>query len=179
MFFKQLKPIILLFLVFIFSGASNRGFQEMYFYEQPYPAAKTEFFDENGNQLSISDFKGKIVLLNLWSTTCGSCLLQLPLLDQLQAKFPKSDFEVVAMNTKWNANPYELNDFFKARGIENLEVYVDSQENFYNASKAMGYPTTILIDEDSMEIARVRGISNWLSDDFLAKLEKILYEKQN
>ena len=67
-------------------------------HEAPKPIAAIQFENADGQPRSLADFRGKVVLLNIWATWCVPCRKEMPTLDRLQAKLGGADFEVVALS---------------------------------------------------------------------------------
>jgi thiol-disulfide isomerase/thioredoxin len=121
------------------------------------------FTDADGKPLSLDDFKGKLVLLNLWATWCGPCVEEMPSLDRLQAKLGGGDFAVVALATDRQGKAL-VEPFLAKLGVKNLVMYLDTTGGVNRALKTRGLPTTLLIDREGKEIGRLEGAASWDSD---------------
>jgi thiol-disulfide isomerase/thioredoxin len=110
------------------------------------------------------------VLLNLWATWCVPCRKEMPALDALQAKLGGPDFEVVAVNID-TRNLDKPKSFLQEVGVAHLTYYSDANAKVFQdlkaVGKAMGMPTTLLIDPNGCEIASLAGPAEWASDDSL------------
>ena len=128
------------------------------------------FQDENGARKTLSDWRGKTVLFNLWATWCVPCRKEMPALDALQEKMGSPNFAVVAVNidTRDTAKPRA---WLKEVGINRLGYFADPSAKVFQdlkeAGKAFGMPTTILIDGNGCEIATLSGPAEWASEDAL------------
>jgi thiol-disulfide isomerase/thioredoxin len=136
--------------------------------KNPKPAAEISFHDADGKKLTLADFKGRNVLLNLWATWCVPCRAEMPALDRLQAKFGGPDFQVVAVNID-TARLDRPQAFLNEAGVKNLTRYADSSGDSFEtlkvAGKALGLPTSLLIGADGCELAVMAGPAQWDSDD--------------
>lgn len=121
------------------------------------------FVDADGKPRSLEEFKGKLVLLNLWATWCGPCVEEMPSLDRLQAKLGGDDFTVLALAMDKQGKPL-VEPFLAKLGVKNLAMYLDTSGNATRALKARGLPTTFLIDREGREIGRLEGAASWDSD---------------
>ena len=112
----------------------------------------------------MADFKGKVVLLNLWATWCAPCVQEMPSLDTLQARLGGNDFEVVALplDLGW---PDLVEPFLGKLGSDILAIYLDPQSTAKGAFKPRGLPTTILIDREGYEAGRLEGDADWNSQE--------------
>jgi len=114
----------------------------------------------DGRLLSLSDFRGRFVLLNVWATWCPPCRKEMPSLDRLQAKIGGDDFEVVALSIDRQGAEL-VKPFFASVNVTRLSVYLDRTGSIMPALRIAGLPTTILIDPGGMEIARWAGAKEW------------------
>src|SRR3546814_70278 len=118
------------------------------------------FMDGSGKRLSLADFRGKLVLLNLWATWCGPCREEMPTLDRLQATLGGSDFEVVALSID-RAGMGVVDAFYAEIGVKSLARYIDESGKSAQQLNAVGLPTTLLLDREGREIARHVGPAAW------------------
>jgi thiol-disulfide isomerase/thioredoxin len=126
------------------------------------------FRDGAGAQRSLADWRGRTVLLNLWATWCVPCRKEMPTLDALQDKLGGPDFEVVAVNID-TRDPDKPRTWLRDIGIGHLAYYADANAKVFQdlkaAGKAIGMPTTLLIDPNGCEIASLAGPAEWASAD--------------
>jgi len=134
------------------------------------------FAGSAGSQKSLADFKGKVVLLNIWATWCLPCREEMPALDRLQAKLGGKDFEVVAINID-KGGPEKAEAFLRDTGVTNLALYTDPSGKLFATVKAVGMPTTLLIDREGREIARLAGPADWASPEAVAVVEAAMAAK--
>jgi len=118
------------------------------------------FADAQGSTKSLKDFSGKIVLLNLWATWCAPCREEMPSLDRLQKELGSDKFEVVALADD-RGGIDAARKFFDSIKVENLAVYADPKARSGSKLRALGMPTTILIDKAGREIGRLPGPAAW------------------
>jgi thiol-disulfide isomerase/thioredoxin len=144
--------------------------------KKPRPAARIAFDGPDGAKLTLADFRGRAVLLNLWATWCVPCRAEMPALDRLQATAGAKDFEVVAINVD-TARLDRPKAFLDAIGVKSLARYADpsgdSFESLRLAGKALGLPASLLIDKEGCELGVVAGPVNWDSDDAAKAVEAL------
>ena len=125
------------------------------------------FKREDGSDVSLADFKGKTVLLNLWATWCAPCRKEMPDLDELQAELGGDDFDVVTVSLDRKA-PGKARDFFDEIGLQHLELFYDSSMKMFpdlrKKGMAFGMPTTLLIDKDGCSLGHMAGPAAWSAD---------------
>jgi thiol-disulfide isomerase/thioredoxin len=131
------------------------------------------FQDDKGNPLTLENFRGKAVLLNLWATWCFPCREEMPSLDRLQKEMGSDTFEVVALSLD-RAGQKASAEFLSETNVEHLRLYVDPTMKTGNKLRAVGMPTTILIDKEGREVGRLSGPAEWDSADAKALIVEAL-----
>ncbi len=139
------------------------------------PVADFAFQDDAGKPLKISDWKGRVVLINLWATWCAPCRKEMPDLAELQRQLGSEDFEVVAISVD-RKGVEASSAFLKETGAENLKLYVEPTTGIVNALQAIGLPSTILVDRNGHEIGRLVGPANWAAPEAIALIKAALAE---
>jgi thiol-disulfide isomerase/thioredoxin len=126
------------------------------------------FIDGNGAAKSLTDWRGRTMLLNLWATWCAPCRKEMPALDALQDKLGGPEFEVVAINID-TRDLDKPKAWLREVGIGKLAYYADHSAKVFQdlkaIGKAFGMPTTLLIDPNGCELATLAGPAEWASDD--------------
>jgi thiol-disulfide isomerase/thioredoxin len=126
------------------------------------------FDDAGGQPKKLSDWRGRMVLVNLWATWCVPCRKEMPALDELQAKLGGADFEVVAINID-TRDPEKPKNFLKEANLTRLGYFSDPKAKVFQdlkaVGRALGMPTSVLVDRQGCEIATIAGPAEWASDD--------------
>ena len=126
------------------------------------------FDDTEGKPRKLSDWRGRTVLVNLWATWCVPCRKEMPALDRLQTRLGGKDFEVVAINID-TRDPEKPRTFLKEANLTRLSYFSDQKAKVFQDLKAigraLGMPTSVLIDGQGCEIATIAGPAEWDSDD--------------
>lgn len=145
--------------------------------DQPRKLPAIGFRDGTGKEVTLTDFAGKTLLLNLWATWCAPCREEMPALDVLQGEFGGPDFEVTAVSID-TQDPEKAREFLKELKISNLGFYSDPSAKLFQdlklAGRAVGLPTSILIDKDGCEIGYLPGPAHWASEDAKALIRVAL-----
>lgn len=143
----------------------------------PRRATPLSFKDATGRTLSLDDFKGRVVLINLWATWCVPCRKEMPALDELEHKLGGNDFAVVAINLDQRGGE-KPRKFLEEIKVKSLIYYEDPTTNVFQklkaAGRAPGLPSTILIDRDGCELGFMPGPAEWSSEDALALIRAAL-----
>ncbi|HEX2448334.1 MAG TPA: TlpA disulfide reductase family protein [Methyloceanibacter sp.] len=137
---------------------------------KPLDLPKVTFADKDGKPKSLADFKGEVVLLNIWATWCVPCREEMPALDKLETKLGGKDFAVVAVNID-KGGPDKAASFLKETGADHLALYTDPSGKLFAELKAVGMPTTLVVDRNGKEIARLVGPADWASPEAIAVIE--------
>jgi thiol-disulfide isomerase/thioredoxin len=137
---------------------------------KPLDLPEIAFSDKDGKPVSLADFAGKVVLLNIWATWCVPCREEMPALDKLETRLGGKDFAVVAVNID-KGGPDKAAAFLKETGAEHLALYTDPTGKLFSIVKTVGMPTTLIIDRDGKEIARLVGPADWASPEAIAVIE--------
>jgi thiol-disulfide isomerase/thioredoxin len=126
------------------------------------------FMDAGGEPKKLSDWRGRTVLVNLWATWCVPCRKEMPALDNLQAKLGSEDFQVVAINID-TRDPAKPKAFLKDANLTKLDYFTDSSAKVFqdlkSVGRALGMPTSVLMDGQGCEIGTIAGPAEWDSDD--------------
>jgi thiol-disulfide isomerase/thioredoxin len=126
------------------------------------------FEDADGNPKKLSDWHGRIVLVNLWATWCVPCRKEMPALEALQTRLGGPNFQVVAVNID-TRDPEKPKNFLKDANLTRLSYYSDPKAKVFqdlkSIGRALGMPTSVLVDGQGCEIATIAGPAEWASDD--------------
>jgi len=131
---------------------------------EPEALPEIRFTDGAGAPKTIADWQGKVVLLNLWATWCAPCRKEMPGLERLQKELGSDRFEVIALSVD-RAGIEASKKFLDQIKVESLGLYVDSTARSSSALRAIGMPTTVLIDAASREVGRLVGPAEWDSEE--------------
>jgi len=142
----------------------------------PLPLPALAFQDGDGMAIGLADFRGKVVLLNIWATWCGPCKREMPTLDGLQAQLGGPVFEVVALSID-RAGLEVVRKFYDEIGIKHLSTYIDSSGKSSRELRIAGLPTTLLVGPEGRELGRLVGPAEWDSPEMIAFLRKQITKK--
>jgi len=129
-------------------------------HDQPKAVAAINFSDVQGRSRSFADWRGKVILLNIWATWCVPCRGEMPALDRLQVTLGGPDFEVVPLSID-RGGIDSVHKFYAEIRIRNLGIYVDKSGNTVRQLRGLGLPMTLLVDRGGYEIGRIIGPAEW------------------
>ena len=138
----------------------------------PQPAPELSFQDLEGKSASLADFKGKLLVLNLWATWCGPCLEEMPSLEQLQVNLP--DKLVVVAVSEDRGGAKIVQPFLDKLGLKKVKIYLDPKSDVGHAFEVRGLPTSIVIGGDGKVLGRVEGAAEWDSVEMYGVLKPLL-----
>ena len=145
-------------------------------FEPAFPprGATTVMFKGPEGEASLRDFRGKVVLVNVWATWCGPCIEELPSLDRLHQSFDRRDFEVVAIAAEPRVEE-RARAFFDRLGISALDIYTDETLRFATGLGGTGaLPISVLYDQKGNEIGRLLGGADWSSPEAKALIQAVI-----
>ena len=126
--------------------------------------------DDQNNQLNLSDYKGNILLLNFWATWCAPCKEEMPSLDLLKSNKDLNNLKIFPVNVGQD-NVKKAKKFFDDMNIKNLNLYFDENINLTKKFALRGIPTSILINKNGKEFARVIGSLDFNEENFIEWLK--------
>ena len=145
--------------------------------KSPLKVPDLKFADPDGKPLSLANWQGKTVLLNLWATWCVPCRQEMPTLDALEQKLGGPDFQVVAVNID-TRDAEKPKAFLKEVGATHLAYYADASaksfQDLKSIGRAFGMPSTLLIDPHGCEIGTIAGPADWASEDAVKLIQAAL-----
>jgi len=141
--------------------------------EAPKPVAAAVFRDEADAEITLEAFRGKVVLVNLWATWCIPCRAEMPALDRLQALVGSPKFQVVAI-AQDRGGRAKVEKFLGELQVKTLKPYLDTSMKSGRAWGAVGLPTTLLIDHEGREVARLVGEAAWDAPEMVRLIQAVL-----
>jgi len=112
-----------------------------------------------GRPVTLADYRGKVVLLNIWATYCEPCREEMPSLERLQKQFPGTDFRVVAVSVD-EVGPDMVMAFANSLGLT-FDILHDQSAAIQRIYQTAGVPESYLIDRDGVIVKKVIGASEW------------------
>ncbi len=168
---NKLVFIAIFFILFNFSakGAIEPPFKNMLVLKNPKLYNQITFEDYDGNFINLNNFNNKIYILNFWATWCAPCKEEMPSLDKLQGS---QDVKIFPINVEKH-DKYKSQIFFKNLKIKNLSIYFDSNVKLANLFRLTGVPTTIILNKNKNEIARILGPIDFSDQKFINWLKTV------
>ena len=170
---KIIKIIYMFFFVFIANHCNAEikpPFKNISVSKNPIYYQDILFEDFDGKIINLKQKNSKIYVLNFWATWCLPCKAEMPYLDKLQLN---KNIEVFPINVEVK-NQLKTKIFFRSLEIKNLSIFFDSENKLVNLFRLRGIPTTIILNSDKNEIARILGAVNFSDERFIKWIESTL-----
>ena len=122
------------------------------------PAVDFTVYDADGNEVKLSDYFGKPIVLNFWASWCGPCKSEMPAFDKLSAELDgEVQFLMINMTDGKRETVATASQFIEDNGYTNLDVYFDTQQDAAMTYGAYALPTSYFIDANGVGIAQAQG----------------------
>ena len=148
----------------------DRLFSEMGVIKIPHSTEPVEITlkDSDGRQVSLSDFRGKIVFINFWTTWCLACVIEMPSMEKLHQKFKDKDFVMLAINLQESAS--KIKQFYKEYKLT-FTTLLDTTGDVGTGFGIRSIPTTFILDKKGIMIGKVLGPREWEGKKSIALFE--------
>lgn len=150
-----------------------------------YPAPNFEATDERGHLVTLANYEGKVLLLNVWATWCAPCREEMPSMQRLYDQFPRDDFEIAAVSIDAPLGGSDLLgnpggnpvDFARELGLT-FPVLRDPSGEIQRTYRTTGVPESFLIGPRGMIWKKVAGATAWDSEAAVAQVRRLLEEQR-
>ncbi|MFC7702939.1 TlpA disulfide reductase family protein [Plastorhodobacter daqingensis] len=147
--------------------------RKLSFHDMPRMVPDIALLDAGDAEQRLSDYHGKIVVLNFWATWCAPCRHEMPSLDRLEAALGGPDLAVVPVATGRNPVP-AIERFFTEAEVTRLPILRDPRSALSREMGVLGLPVTVILDRDGREVARLTGDADWDSASAKAILAALI-----
>ena len=168
---KYKKLNYLVFFIYLISSSGSYSIERpdiknLIIHNEKKKIEKAEFFNSKNKKVNLNDYKSNIVIINFWATWCAPCKEEMPHLNQLKSKSKYKDIEIIPINIA-DEELKKSKEFFEELNINNLEIFYGSSLELAKEFKLRGIPTTIIIDKEGYEFARIIGFIDFENKSFL------------
>ena len=168
---KYKKLNYLLFFLYLISSSVSYSIERpdvnnLIIHNEKKTIGKVEFFNSKKNKASLDDYKQNLTIINFWATWCAPCKEEMPHLDKLLSNSKFKDIKIIPINIA-DENLEKSKEFFKELNISNLEIFYGSSLDLAKEFKLRGIPTTIFINKEGYEFARIIGYVDFENKSFL------------
>ena len=169
--FKIYIHIIFAFFLCEYLYASSEFSKNIVIHDKPQSINELKFKDFNLQDIDLTNKKGNIMIINFWASWCLPCKREMPSLEKLAQNYP--EIKIFPINME-KPNKLRSKDFYNSIGVTGLDIYFDPEFKLVKVFKMRGMPTSILIDKNGMEFARIQGEIDFYSESFLNFLKKYI-----
>ena len=127
----------------------------------------------NGKEVSLSDYRGRLVFLNFWATWCPPCRSEMPSMEKLYQKFRDEDFVILAVDLRESQNT--VKDFARDYKL-NFSILLDSTGKIGDTYGVRAIPTTYLINPQGKLIGKAVVARDWASQEAVKLVVQLLEE---
>ena len=168
---KYKKLNYLVFFIYLISSSGSYSIERpdiknLIIHNEKKKIEKAEFFNSKNKKVNLNDYKSNIVIINFWATWCAPCKEEMPHLNQLKSKSKFKDIEIIPINIA-DEELKKSKEFFEELNINNLEIFYGSSLELAKEFKLRGIPTTIIIDKEGYEFARIIGFIDFENKSLL------------
>ena len=158
---KLLTLKFIIIFTYLISSSSSYAIQQpnlknLVIHKDPIKLEKINFKNINNEIINLSDFKNSLIIINFWATWCAPCIEEMPSLNKLQSNTDFKSLEIIPINIGRDSVE-KSSDFYKKLKINNLELYFDESVELANKFLLRGLPTTIFVNKNGEEFARIIG----------------------
>jgi thiol-disulfide isomerase/thioredoxin len=155
-----------------------RGAMREFALKEPAAAVpEIHFVDNDEQERTLDDFRGRVVLLNFWATWCGPCVEEMPSLQRLQATLAGQPFLVLPVSQDRAGLPL-VRRFYQEHELSGLGLYADKTSSAGRSLKLRGLPTSLLLDAKGRELGRFEGAADWSAPEALALIRYFLPKRE-
>ena len=159
---------LIISMLFVYNALANAetNIQNLVINKELKKINSLTFLDIHNNKINLNDYQGKLVLINFWATWCAPCKKEMPSLDQLQINNKLFNLKIFPINVGQEKID-KAQKFFKDLDVKYLEIYFDTSINLAKKFSLRGIPTSILINKNGEEFARIIGSIDFNDDKFI------------
>lgn len=165
-----LSSIVVPALADVGPGAAKGSLVRFELAKSPKPLLDFPFLDADDKPHKLSDYGGKVLLVNFWATWCAPCVKEMPSLNRLQSKMDKEKFQVLPLSLDGPTRA-KVAPFYADNKLTELGIYFDKGRKAMQALQVSVLPTTILIDHIGREIGRLEGDADWSTPEAVALMK--------
>ena len=136
------------------------------------PALNFTFPGLDGKKVSLADYKGKVVLLNIWATWCAPCVAEMPSMEKLYQELKNEDFEILAVSVD-EAGAETVKPFIEKHKL-GFPVLLDTKGDIKTLYQATGIPESFIIDKDGIIIEKIIGPREWAASGAIRFFRNII-----
>ena len=172
---KLLTLKFIIIFIYLISSSSSYAIQppnlkNLVIHKDPKKLEKINFININNKIINLKEFENSLIIINFWATWCAPCIEEMPSLNRLQANKDFNNLKIIPINVGRD-NIEKSKSFYKKLKINNLEIYFDKNVELANKFLLRGLPTTVFINKEGEEFARIIGFVNFEDKNIIKWLQ--------
>jgi len=172
---KLLTLKFILVFIYLISSSSSYAIQEpnlknLVIHKNPKKLEKINFKNVNNKTINLNSFENSLIIINFWATWCAPCIEEMPSLNRLKTNPIFNNLEIIPINVGRD-NIEKTKDFYKKLKIKDLKIYFDKDVELAKKFLLRGLPTTVFINKQGEEFARVIGFVNFDDENIIKWLK--------
>lgn len=168
---RYLVETLLMLLLFSTVRAQEYPLQPPTLKDEAVAAPVLNLVDLAGGQHKLSDFRGRVVLLNVWGTWCGECVLEMPTLERLSTRL-KDDPKAVIILASFNDSADQIKAFRRAHHLSS-QMFLLKNDDLPRRLQLHSFPETFLFGKDGLLRAEHTGAADWSSASVISRIEQL------
>ena len=173
---KLLKFKFIIIFIYLLSSSSSYSIQQpnldnLVIHKNPKKLEIVNFQDINNETINLSKFKNSLIIINFWATWCAPCIEEMPSLNKLQTNLNFNNLKIIPINVGRDSIK-KSKIFYKKLKLNNLKIYFDNDIELANKFSLRGLPTTVLINKEGKEFARIIGFIDFNDKKFIKWLKQ-------
>lgn len=154
------------------AAPADGGLSRLRVHDAPRPLPEgLRFADAEGRETGFDAFRGRALVVNFWATWCAPCVAEMPSLDRLQAR-AEEGIEVLALSSDRGGRA-QVEPFYQRTGLQRLKIWLDARGATGRALGVRVLPSTLIIDRQGREVARLEGEAAWDHPDMVAAIRRL------
>jgi peroxiredoxin len=140
------------------------------------PAPDFAIKDEMGKELKLSDYRGNVVFLNFWYTTCAPCVREMPDMELVTRVFKDRKFKMVPISVDTNFD--DVKKFYETHKLNSMPMYLDPGKQLANRYNVYKFPETYIIDGNGIVLKHYIGEKTWSSPTYMSAIEEFIKKQE-
>ena len=134
-----------------------------------------EILGPSGNEIKLSHYYGRYLIINLWATWCAPCIKELPSLNKLNLELKAANrrWSVIAVSVDSKSNMGKMSAMVDRLGVADLAAYYDHRNTLQNTLKTNALPTTFIVSDSGKLLYIIKGDAIWHDPAVMELLERI------
>ena len=167
----MIYKLFIFIIYFSFYHAKANENNQLIFHDSPKKIENITLKKLDGSEVKINSLTQNYLIINFWATWCPPCIKEIPDLIEVEKKL-NTKIKVIFISLDSNPNQ-TITKFIDKNKFENFDVYTDQDFSISKQLNVKVMPTTIIINNNLMEISRLSGYADWLDDSIFKKIKNL------